>query len=79
MASRHLMYDKGNATKCRQLVGKTVFVLWKDKNGKETFFEGKVTKYDIVTDKHTVAYLDGDVKEYNMWRKTFRILGEGHK
>lgn len=79
MSTQELLYNKSNATKCRQLVGKTVFVLWKDKNGKEAFYEGKVTDYDITTDKHTVTYLDGDVKEYNMWRKTFSIFGEGHK
>ena len=78
MSSADLLYDKSDTTKCRMLVGKSVFVLWKDKTGKETFYEGKVTEYDDVTDKHTVVYTDGDVKSYNMWRKTFRITGEGH-
>ncbi len=79
MTTRELQYDKADVAKCHQLVGKTVFVKWFDKNNKETEYEGKVTHYDPLTDKHTVEYSDGDVKEYLMWRKTFRILNEGHK
>jgi hypothetical protein len=73
----HLQYDPFNATKVRGLVGKSVMVLWRDQSGKDTFYQGRVTKYDSVSDKHTVEYTDGDVKSYDMSRKTFRILDEG--
>lgn len=78
MATQNLLYVKSNATKCRLMVGRTVMVLWTNQQGKDTFYQGKITKYDIVTDRHTVIYSDNDVKHYDLSRITFRILGEGH-
>jgi Ubiquitin carboxyl-terminal hydrolase len=47
-------------------VGRRVRVLW---NG-GTFYSGVVTRYNPQSGKHTIAYDDGDVRDYNLSKKT---------
>ena len=52
------------------LVGKRISVKW----AKGKFYSGTVTRYDISTGKHQVTYYDGDVKVYNLSRKTIKWI-----
>jgi hypothetical protein len=51
-------------------VGRRVRVLW---NG-GTFYSGVVTRYNSQSGKHTIAYDDGDVRDYNLSKKTIEWL-----
>lgn len=52
------------------LVGKRLKVKW----AKGKFYAGNVTRYDASTGKHEVTYDDGDVKEYNLAKKTIEWI-----
>jgi hypothetical protein len=53
-----------------ELVGKRIRVKW----AKGKFFPGTVTRYDPSTGKHRVTYDDGDVKDYNLAKKTIEWI-----
>jgi hypothetical protein len=55
-----------------QLVGKRLRVKW----AKGKFYSGRITHYDVSTGKHRVMYDDGDVKEYNLAKKTIEWLDD---
>lgn len=52
------------------LVGRRVEVLW----SKGKYYAGGVASFDPVTGKHTIRYDDGDVRAYNLSKKTIRWL-----
>jgi hypothetical protein len=51
-------------------VGKRIRVKW----AKGKFYPGTVTGYDLSTGKHQVTYEDGDVKDYNLAKKTIEWI-----
>lgn len=57
---------EANLASQKALVGKRLRVKW----AKGKFYAGQITRYDASTGKHQVTYDDGDVKEYNLQKKT---------
>jgi hypothetical protein len=55
-----------------------VSVMWRDATGQEVYYKGLVSQYNPLSNQHTVNYDDGDVRHYNLARKTFSIIGEDH-
>jgi hypothetical protein len=54
----------------RAVVGRRLRVQW----GKGKLYAGVVAAYDPITKKHLVQYDDGDVREYNLSKKTIEWL-----
>lgn len=52
------------------LVGRRLKVLWK----KERYYEGVVASFEHGTGKHTICYDDGDIRTYNLSKKTIQWL-----
>lgn len=52
------------------LVGRRLEILW----NKGKFYTGIVASFDPITGKHTIKYDDGDVRAYNLAKKTIRWL-----
>lgn len=53
-------------------VGRQLRVLWSD----SMYYAGTVTSFNKLSKKHTVTYDDGDVREYNLSKKTVQWLDE---
>ena len=51
-------------------VGKRIRVKW----AKEKYYQGTVTNFDRETGKHRVTYDDGDVREYDLAKKTIEWI-----
>ena len=48
-------------------VGRRIRVKW----ARGKYYSGTVTAYDASSGKHQVVYVDGDIREYNLAKKTF--------
>jgi Ubiquitin carboxyl-terminal hydrolase len=55
--------------------GRRLRVLWSG----GIFYEGRITHFDPSTGQHTVAYTDGDIRQYQLSKKTFEWLDEEGK
>eukprot|EP00977_Amphora_coffeiformis_P007279 scaffold1581_cov169-Amphora_coffeaeformis.AAC.15 len=54
----------------KAVIGRRLKVLW----GKGRFYEGVVASFDHRTGKHVIRYDDGDVRSYNLSKKTIEWL-----
>ena len=53
------------------LIGQRVEFYWVLES---QWFEGTISNYDPISNMHTVLYDDGEVKQYNLKKKTWRVL-----
>lgn len=61
---------KESKQKAESVVGRRLTVLW----GKGKYYAGVVLSFDQATGKHTVQYDDGDIRSYNLSKKTIQWL-----
>jgi ankyrin repeat protein len=59
-----------------KLVGHRVSVKWWRDNNESQLYEGDVLRYNADNRQHYIVYADGDKKWYQMFRKTFIVVGE---
>ena len=70
--NRLLSREKEIKLQQESLVGRRLEILW----SKGKYYAGAVVSFDSTTRKHTVRYDDGDVRTYNLSKKTVRWLDD---
>lgn len=67
---KDLQHDYDSDDEPGSIIGRRVSFRWSDSN----WWEGVVQSYDAETAMHRIVYDDGDVKDYSMFTKLFRML-----